>query len=137
MGRRRARIQGRPAGPAAGLLRRRAVGDVATLRAGLGRIHRERGAERFPQPGEVLVDASALSLDEKVLILLRHAKAMWPFEVRHGLRAVGYTVVSHPHFTPERIRRLVDTRNLAPTRRVQAWRDAHRAGPPLEVCYWR
>jgi len=81
----------------------------APLRAGLGRIHRERGAERFPQPGEVLVDASALSLDEKVLILLRHAKASSPPKVRRGLRQAGYTIVSHPHFTPERIRRLVAT----------------------------
>jgi len=45
----------------------------APLRGGLDRIHRERGAERFPRPGEVLVDAGSLSLDERVLILLRHA----------------------------------------------------------------
>ena len=81
----------------------------APLRAGLGRIHRERGAERFPQPGEVLVDASALSLDEKVLILLRHAKAACGSRIRRALRLTGYTIISHPHFTPERIRRLVAT----------------------------
>jgi hypothetical protein len=84
----------------------------APLRAGLGRIHRERGAERFPRPGEVLVDAGALSLDEKVLILLRHAKATCTPAVRSGLRAAGYTIVSHPHFTPERIRRLAAADNL-------------------------
>jgi hypothetical protein len=79
------------------------------LRAGLGRVHSERGAERFPQPGEVLIDASALSLDEKVLILLRHAKARSPESVRQGLRTAGYAIVSHAHFTPERIRRLVSS----------------------------
>jgi hypothetical protein len=42
----------------------------APLRGGLQRIRRERGAERFPRPGEVLVDAGNLSLDERVLILL-------------------------------------------------------------------
>jgi hypothetical protein len=41
----------------------------APLRAGLGRLHRERGAERFPAPGEVLVDASRLEPAEKTLIL--------------------------------------------------------------------
>ncbi len=81
----------------------------APLRAGLARMHRERGAERFPQPGEVLVDASRLSLDEKVLILLRHAKAKLSPELRPRFRTVGYAIVSHEHFTPERIRRLVAT----------------------------
>src|SRR5262249_46819773 len=47
----------------------------APLRAGLRRIHRERGGERFPQPGAVLVDAAALSPPEKTLILYRHARA--------------------------------------------------------------
>jgi hypothetical protein len=81
----------------------------APLRAGLDRVHRERGAERFPRPGEVLVDASRLSLDDKVLILLRHARARLTPGVRARLRGVGYTIVSHPHFTPERIRRLVSS----------------------------
>jgi hypothetical protein len=81
----------------------------APLRAGLRRIHRERGAERFPQPGEVLVDASKLTLEEKVLILLRHAKASVPGELRRHFREAGYAIVSHRHFTPERIRRLVST----------------------------
>ncbi|MBV8943926.1 MAG: hypothetical protein JOZ95_00780, partial [Solirubrobacterales bacterium] len=46
----------------------------APLKAGLRRIQRERGAEHFPAPGEVLVDASELDLAEKTLILFRHAK---------------------------------------------------------------
>ncbi len=41
----------------------------APLRAGLQRIHREHGVERFPQPAEVQVDASELDAAEKVLIL--------------------------------------------------------------------
>src|ERR1700722_2617605 len=48
----------------------------APLRAGLDRMHRHRGAEHFPAPGAVLVDASRLSAEEKVLILFRHAKAI-------------------------------------------------------------
>jgi uncharacterized protein (DUF1778 family) len=82
----------------------------APLRTGLGRLHRERGAERFPAPGEVLVDASALSAVEKTLILFRHAKAAdLPPRLRHEVRAHGVEIVAHPHFTPERIRRLVAT----------------------------
>ena len=46
----------------------------APLKAGLRRVQRERGSERFPAPGEVLVDAGDLDLAEKTLILFRHAK---------------------------------------------------------------
>jgi hypothetical protein len=83
----------------------------APLKAGLRRVQREQGAERFPTPGEVLVDASDLDLQEKTLILFRHAKA-------HGvdgagrtlLRSAGVSIVEHPHFTPERIRRFISDR---------------------------
>jgi hypothetical protein len=83
----------------------------APLKAGLRRVQRERGLERFPAPGEVLVDASDLDLAEKTLILFRHAK-------NHGVsgsacelvRSAGLSIVEHPHFTPERIRRLVAER---------------------------
>ena len=80
----------------------------APLRAGLGRLHRERGAERFPQPGHVLVDASRLAPSEKTLILFRHAKAAeLPILTRQTIRTNGAQIVAHPHFTPERIRRFV------------------------------
>jgi len=80
----------------------------APLRAGLGRLHRERGAERFPAPGQVLVDASELDPAEKTLILFRHAKAAdLPTSTRDAIRKYGADIVAHPHFTPERIRRFV------------------------------
>ncbi|MDQ6803502.1 MAG: hypothetical protein M3065_00745 [Actinomycetota bacterium] len=80
----------------------------APLRAGLGRLHRERGVERFPSPGEVLVDASELDPGEKTLILFRHAKAAdLPLATRDAIRQHGPEIVAHPHFTPERIRRFV------------------------------
>jgi hypothetical protein len=92
----------------------------APLRAGLHRVHQERGAERFPRPGEVQVDAGALSVDEKALIFLRHVRAAdVPASTRLLARRVGPTVVAHPHFTPERIRRFAAAR-LA---------DLPRAGP--------
>jgi hypothetical protein len=80
----------------------------APLRAGLRRLHRERGAGRFPQPAAVLVDASALGPEEKTLILFRHARAAnLSREERELVRKHGRLIVEHPHFTPERIRRFV------------------------------
>jgi hypothetical protein len=93
----------------------------APLKAGLRRVQRERGSERFPTPGEVLVDATDLDLAEKTLILFRHAKAHQVDEPARGLvRSAGVSIVEHPHFTPERIRRLVADRldELAPAARA-------------------
>jgi hypothetical protein len=85
----------------------------APLRAGLGHVRREHGLERFPRPEEVQVDAAALAIDEKALILFRHARAATPPPAAVELvRTHGWTIVSHPHFTPERIRRFVAERML-------------------------
>ena len=83
----------------------------APLKAGLRRVQRERGSERFPAPGEVLVDASDLDLAEKTLILFRHAKARGASNAaRELVRSTALSIVEHPHFTPERIRRFVTDR---------------------------
>jgi hypothetical protein len=83
----------------------------APLKAGLRRIHREHGLERFPQPAEVHVDAAALGVDEKALILFRHAKAAaLPRPAVDLVRTHGWSIVSHRHFTPERMRRFVRER---------------------------
>jgi hypothetical protein len=83
----------------------------APLKAGLRRVQREQGSERFPAPGEVLVDAGELDLAEKTLILFRHAKRRDAGAEACGLlRSAGVSIVEHPHFTPERIRRFVAER---------------------------
>jgi hypothetical protein len=85
----------------------------APLRAGLHRVHQERGAERFPSPAQVQVDAGALDSDEKASILFRHARAADLDELsRAWLREHCVRIVAHRHFTPERIRRLVARRGL-------------------------
>ena len=85
----------------------------APLKAGLRRIHREHGVERFPEPAEVQIDAATLEVAEKALILFRHAKAaVLPERAAELVRAEGWRIVSHPHFTPERIRRFVAGRLL-------------------------
>jgi hypothetical protein len=89
----------------------------APLRAGL--------RHRVPQ---VLVDASALGVDEKTLILFRHAKAAeLDREQRDRVWSNGRQIVEHPHFTPERIRRFV-ARGLA-SADLEAAIDAELAEP--------
>src|SRR3954451_1044110 len=79
----------------------------APFAAGLRRVHRERGLERFPDPGAVQVDASRLTVEEKVLILFRHARAAGLDEhSRRFVQVYGEAIVGHRYFTPERIRRL-------------------------------
>jgi hypothetical protein len=97
----------------------------APLRAGLARIHRERGAERFPQPAAVLVDAAALDRAEKALILFRHARAAGASGTAAAqlVRAHGDAIVENPHFTPERIRRFASGRLF----RLDAAPAAHEA----------
>jgi hypothetical protein len=83
----------------------------APLKAGLARIHREHGVERFPRPAEVNVDAAALDLEERATILYRHARTaeLTPQAIAL-VREHGVEIVEHAHFTPERIRRFVATR---------------------------
>ena len=81
------------------------------LKAALRRIHREHGVERFPAPAQVQVDAASLEIAEKALILYRHGRAArLPSAAVNLVREHGWQIVSHHHFTPERIRRLVGSR---------------------------
>lgn len=81
------------------------------LHAALRRIHREHGVERFPQPAHVSVDAAGLEVGEKALMLFRHTRALAAPQAELELvRRHGWEIVSHPHFTPERIRRFCGVR---------------------------
>lgn len=65
--------------------------------------------EIFPSAGEVLVNAADLSEHDKVMILYRHAKhAGLKLDVRQAIKQMAPEIVRHQHFTPERIRRLVE-----------------------------
>ena len=100
----------------------------APLRAGLRRLHRERGGERFPEPASVQVDAAALGPEEKTLILFRHARAAdLPDDLRSVIRNYGSSIVKNPHFTPERIRRFVARR--PPEGDIEAAIEAELAEP--------
>lgn len=65
-------------------------------------------AAHFPRPADILVDASRLSQQEKALILYRHAKAArLERETKELVKKYARSIVSHPYFTPERIRKFV------------------------------
>ncbi len=77
------------------------------LRTGLDRLHLE-AVTSFPDPHQVVVDASRLSIAEKAQILYRHAKAaQLPEAARNLIRKNARLIVQSSHFTPLRIRRLV------------------------------
>jgi len=83
----------------------------APLNLALKRMHLQGKAEDFPKPAKILVDASNLTLEEKVLILYRHAKAAGLSEAAKQLiRSHSRSIVNNGHYTPERIRHLISNR---------------------------
>lgn len=77
------------------------------LERALSKMDLQSPARNFPNPGEVIVAANNLSLEEKARMLYRHAKAMSLSEAARALvKENAKFIVESPHFTPERIRRL-------------------------------
>jgi hypothetical protein len=106
----------------------------APLKAGLDRVQREQGMNRFPAPGDVLVDASELDLSEKTLILFRHAKAHDATQTaRQIVQSTALQIVEHLYFTPERIRRLVSDRIDALAATAEGGVDYQFIGAQLEL----
>lgn len=65
-------------------------------------------ARSFPDPGAILVDVSELSLEERALILFRHARsAGLEREAKALIRKHAGEIIVDPEFTPERMRRFV------------------------------
>lgn len=72
------------------------------------RIDLQGAVTHFPQPAEVVVDASDLKLLEKALMLYRHSKrALQDAESKSLVRHHALQIVRNLAFTPERIRRFV------------------------------
>ena len=105
----------------------------APLKAGLGRIHREHGVERFPQPAR----GAGRRVEPR-----RRGEGADPLPPRARRRAAdrraidvvrthGATIVEHPHFTPERIGRFVALR--LPQLAVGDAGDALRAAIEAEI----
>ncbi len=97
----------------------------APLHMALERMHLQGQSREFPKPGEVLVDASELTLEEKALILYRHAKAAdLEVEAKKLVRAHARLIVGNDHFTPERARRFVQERLPVLLREIERRPDA-------------
>jgi len=65
-------------------------------------------ASHFPNPAEVIVDAGKLTIQEKALILYRHAKAAnFENETKEVVKKNARMITHNDSFTPERIRRFV------------------------------
>lgn len=65
--------------------------------------------KRFPDLGEVVVNAGSLTPLERARIVYRHAKGVvLGCSAKETIRRHARQIVDHPHFTPERIRRLIE-----------------------------
>jgi hypothetical protein len=63
---------------------------------------------RFPDLGEVVVDAGRLTTLDKARMLYRHCKAApLAHQTKMVVKKLAHGIVANSHFTPERIRRLV------------------------------
>lgn len=83
----------------------------APLKIALQRMHLQGKAEKFPEPAEILVDASELKPEEKALILYRHAKAKGlMIEAKKVIKINARSIIHNKHFTPERVRRFLNDR---------------------------
>jgi hypothetical protein len=81
------------------------------LERALHKLDLQGKASHFPRPGDVLVDSSKLTQDEKALILYRDAKAAnLSTTGRQLIKSRARQIVAHQSFTPERIRRFVTER---------------------------
>jgi Novel STAND NTPase 3 len=80
----------------------------APLKTGLDRLHLQGTIATFPDPMQIHVDASRLSVAEKAQILYRHAKAASLTKTAVDLvRNNATAIVESDHFTPLRIKRLI------------------------------
>ncbi len=86
----------------------------APLAKALQKLHLQGKAEKFPDPGKVLVDATDLTVVEKTMMLYRHARAGDLDEnARQLIKRYGRFIVLSDHFTPFRVRRFVRDRAKA------------------------
>jgi hypothetical protein len=65
-------------------------------------------ARSFPEPGAVIVNVKSLSVEERALVLFRHARAVGlEDDAKDLVRRYAVQIIRNPDFTPERVRRFV------------------------------
>ncbi len=85
------------------------------LKMGKAKLDVAEYSDKFPDIGEVTVNAGDLTQLEKGRILYRHAKyCQLTKETRHEIRKHVDELVRNSHFTPERIRRLTESLHQSP-----------------------
>ncbi len=83
----------------------------APFHEGIRQLDLEGTAANFPDPGEVVVQARNLSVEEKALMLYRHAKVGKLSEFHKSIvRTYASSIVDHDYFTPLRVERFVSQR---------------------------
>lgn len=76
------------------------------LERACARMDAEGKARSFPDPAAVIVDTDTLSVEERALILFRHARASGlETETKHIVKQYASQIVFDKEFTPERMRR--------------------------------
>ena len=81
------------------------------LNEAIEKMHLQGKAQKFPNPGEVQVDAAELTTQEKALILYRHAKSIGlELNAKEVIKKHASTIIHNKHFTPERIRRFINNK---------------------------
>jgi hypothetical protein len=90
------------------------------LERAAGRMDVAGRARSFPEPGAVLVDVKSLSIEERAMILFRHARAAnLEQDAKQLIRRHAPQIINSPDFTPERIRRFVSESLPALTPRIR------------------
>ena len=109
----------------------------APLHFALQHLNLSGQAQQFPLPGAVHVDASGLSSLEKAQMLYRHAKcAHLAEDAKTLIQQHAMEIVSHEHFTPERVRRFVTERLgdlVSAVKAGEASRDVVKEAVRLEI----
>jgi hypothetical protein len=78
------------------------------LERAIGRMDLTGRARWFPKPGAVLVNVKSLSVEERALMLFRHARAAnLESDVKNLVRRYAALIIKNADLTPERVRRFV------------------------------
>jgi len=85
------------------------------LKMGKAKLDVAEYSDKFPNIGEVTVNAGDLTELEKGKILYRHAKfSQLTQTTRNDIKKSALSLVKNSHFTPERIRRLTESLHQSP-----------------------
>jgi len=78
------------------------------LKMALEKMYLKGKAQKFPSPGDVIIDVTDFNLEERALILYRHAKQVNLETVaKEIVKRYWRKIIDNPYFTPLRIQRFI------------------------------